>query len=86
MKRITKIVAYYRLSKPKKGKNKQETIRDAYGLEAQRQAVHRLAEEHGAKIIGEFREIETGRRADRPELRKAVLMAQMHKATLVIGK
>jgi len=86
MKHISKIVAYYRLSKPKKGKNKQETIRDAYGLEDQRQAVHSLAKEHGAEIIGEFSEIETGRKADRPELKKALLKAQMHKATLVIGK
>ena len=83
---IKKIVAYYRLSKPKKGKNKNETIRDAYGLEDQRREVARFAEEHGATIIAEFCEIETGRRADRPELKKALLMAQMHKATLVIGK
>ena len=86
--KITKIVAYYRLSKPKKGKTKNETIRDAYGLEDQRREVARIAAEYGARIIGEFVEVETGtnRKARRPELQKAILMAQMHRATLVIGK
>lgn len=85
---ITKIVAYYRLSKPKKGKNKTETIRDAYGLEDQRREVARLAEQHGAKIIGEFCEIVTGtkKKPHREELDKAINMCRMHKATLVIGK
>ena len=52
--KITKIVAYYRLSKPKKGKTKNETIRDAYGLEDQRREVARIAAEYDAQIIGEF--------------------------------
>ena len=56
----TKMVAYYRLSKPKKGKNKSETIKDAYGLEDQRREVARLVERYGATLIGEFPEIETG--------------------------
>lgn len=86
--RISKIVAYYRLSKTKKGKNKKETIRDAYGLEDQRREVARLAEQHGAKIIGEFTEIVTGtkKKPHREELEKAIWMCRMHKAVLVIGK
>lgn len=85
---ITKIVAYYRLSKPKRGKNKEETIRDAYGLEDQRREVAKIAEYHGAKIIGEFQEIETGtnKKACREQLTKAIRMCRMHKAVLVIGK
>ena len=47
--KITKIVAYYRLSKPKKGKTKNETIRDAYGLEDQRREVARIAAEYDAQ-------------------------------------
>ena len=87
-KNITKIVAYYRLSKPKKGKNKEETIRDAYGLEDQRQEVARIAAEFNAPIIGEFTEIVTGtnKKVRRVELDKAISMAQTRKATLVIGK
>jgi DNA invertase Pin-like site-specific DNA recombinase len=85
---ITKIIAYYRLSKPKKGKNKNETIRDAYGLEDQRREVARLAAEHGAKIIAEFTEIVTGTKKQprREELEKAISMARLHNATIVIGK
>jgi len=85
---ITKIVAYYRLSKPKKGKSKGETIRDAYGLEDQRREVAKFAAEHNAKIIAEFTEIESGTRKNvhREELEKAINMAKMHNATLVIGK
>lgn len=85
---ITKIVAYYRLSKPKKGKNKEQTIRDAYGLEDQRREVAKIAEYHGAKIIAEFQEIETGtnKKACREQLQRAIRMCRMHKAILVIGK
>lgn len=85
---FTKIVAYYRLSKPKKGKNNEETIRDAYGLEDQRREVAKIAAEYGAKIIGEFQEIVTGRKRKlhREQLKKAISMARMHKAVLVIGK
>ncbi len=50
MKRISKIVTYSRLSKPKKGKE------DTSSLEAQWQAIHRFAEEPGVKIISKFNE------------------------------
>jgi len=83
---ITKIVAYLRLSKPKKGKNKAETIADAYGIEHQRQVIQRFADSIGVKVIAEFVEVETGSDADRVELGKAIHRARMHKATLVIGK
>lgn len=83
-----KIVGYYRLSKPKHGKTKEETIQDAYGLEDQRNEVHRFAEQRGAHIVGEFTEIETGTKKcpHRLELDKAIHAARMHRATIVIGK
>jgi DNA invertase Pin-like site-specific DNA recombinase len=83
-----KLVAYYRLSKPKRGKNKSETIRDAYGMTDQRRDVASIRDRFDAQIIGEFAEIETGtnKKAHRPELEKAILMARFHKATLVIGR
>ncbi len=85
---INRIVAYYRLSKPKKGKTKSETIRDAYGIEDQKREVARLSKQYNAPIVGEFVEIETGTRYKnhRPELAKAIQTARMHRATLVIGK
>lgn len=85
-KPITKIIAYYRLSKTKKGKNYYETIRDAYGLEDQRREVARLAAQYGAKIIGEFTEVVSGKKLHREQLDKAISMARLHKATIVIGK
>jgi DNA invertase Pin-like site-specific DNA recombinase len=82
-KPITKIIAYYRLSRTKKGKNTYETIRDAYGLEDQRQEVARLAAQYGAKIIGEFTEVVSGKKLHREQLNKAISMARLHKATIV---
>lgn len=86
-RKITKIVAYFRLSKPKKGKDKQRTMDEAYGIAAQQQAVEELAERHGAKIIAIYKEIETGTsKKKRPKLALAISHARLHKATLVIAK
>ena len=85
---INRIVAYYRLSKPKRGKTKNETIRDAYGIEDQKREVARISKQYNAPIVAEYVEIETGTRYKdfRPELEKAIQKARMHRATLVIGK
>lgn len=84
---IEKLISYLRLSKPKKGKNKDETIRDAYGIEHQRQQVEKIREQSGAVIVAEFVEIETGtKKRDRAELDKAIHLAKMHNAVLAIGK
>jgi DNA invertase Pin-like site-specific DNA recombinase len=88
MKRtITKMVFYFRLSKPKRGKGKAETIQDAYGIAAQERAADALRKQYGAKVIAVYKEIEnaTGKRK-RPELAKAINHARLNKATLVIGK
>ena len=60
-----KIVAYYRVSTKKQGDS-------GLGLEAQQMAVAQYAEQHDAEIIGEYVEIETGKRADRPNLAEAI--------------
>jgi len=74
-----KIVAYYRVSTKKQ--------RDSgLGLEAQRTAVARYGEEHGGRIIAEYVEVETGKRADRPRLEEAIGHAKLSAATLVIAK
>lgn len=86
-KNITKIIAYYRLSKKKRGRTKAETVTDAYGIDAQKSAVEYLRLEHGAKIVAEYHEIETGtNKRTRPQLAKALSHARLSKATLVIGK
>jgi DNA invertase Pin-like site-specific DNA recombinase len=81
-----KIVAYYRLSRPKKGKTKDETKQEAYGIAFQKAEVKRLAEERGATIIAEYSEIESGRGHKRTEILKAIEHAKRARATLVIAK
>ena len=73
-------VAYYRVSTDRQG-------RSGLGLDAQREAVARfLAGHSGAALLGEFTEVESGRRADRPQLAAALALARRRRATLVIAK
>ncbi|MDP2621713.1 MAG: recombinase family protein [Hyphomicrobiales bacterium] len=74
-----KFVAYYRVSTARQG-------RSGLGLEAQRKAVEDYLNGGGWQIVAEFTEVESGRKADRPELAKALAAARLHKATLVIAK
>ena len=77
--RTAKIVAYYRVSTRKQGES-------GLGLQAQRMAVTEYAEENGNKIIAEYTEVETGKRADRPTLEEAIGHTKLSGATLVIAK
>jgi DNA invertase Pin-like site-specific DNA recombinase len=74
-----KIVAYYRVSTKQQGES-------GLGLEAQQAAVEGYRKSHGGIIIRAYQEVETGKRADRPELTKAISHAKRSKATLVIAK
>src|SRR5215468_8449621 len=74
-----KFVAYFRVSTERQGKS-------GLGLEAQRQAV--LAYLNGGRwaLVGEFTEIESGKRNDRPQLAAALAACKKLKAKLVIAK
>ena len=72
-----KLVAYYRVSTAR-----QEA--SGLGLEAQRRAVEAFAA--GAVIAAEFTEAESGKRADRPELARAISACRLFGARLVIAK
>jgi DNA invertase Pin-like site-specific DNA recombinase len=72
-------VAYYRVSTDKQGKS-------GLGLEAQRQAVESYLNGGNWKLVGEFVEVESGKRNDRPQLQAAQAACKKHKATLVIAK
>ena len=71
------LVAYYRVST-----RKQE--RSGLGLEGQQAAVAVYAS--NKTILASYTEVETGKRADRPELAKALAHAKRARATLVVAK
>lgn len=75
----SKFVSYLRVSTQRQGHS-------GLGLEAQRAAVAAFLKERNAKLIGEFVEVETGKRDDRPQLAKALHRAKVTGATLVIAK
>jgi DNA invertase Pin-like site-specific DNA recombinase len=74
-----KLVAYYRVSTERQG-------RSGLGLEAQRTAVESYARQCGGRVLDSFTEVESGKRDDRPELARALLLAKVTGATLVIAK
>jgi DNA invertase Pin-like site-specific DNA recombinase len=74
-----RFVAYERVSTARQGAS-------GLGLEAQRQTIEAFTASRGASLLGLFTEIESGRKADRPELRKALDLARLTGATLVIAK
>lgn len=75
----SKIVAYLRVSTQQQG-------RSGLGLEAQRTAVEAYAAQRGAQISQTFTEIESGKQNARPELTKALHLAKVTGAMLVIAK
>lgn len=74
-----KLVAYERVSTARQG-------RSGLGLEAQRAAIDAFAQERGAAVLARFTEIESGGKNDRPELERALTLARLTGATLVIAK
>lgn len=56
------------------------------GIDAQREAVRRYADQTGATIAAEFTETESGAKSDRPELAKALAMCRRSRATLLIAR
>ena len=74
-----RFVSYLRVSTDRQG-------RSGLGLDAQRLAVETYLNGGKWKLINEFVEIESGRRADRPELAKALALCRAHRAALVVAK
>lgn len=75
----TRYIAYHRVSTARQG-------RSGLGLDAQCEAIRCYLSERDSELLGEFTEIESGRRIDRPELAKALAACRLHRATLVIAK
>jgi DNA invertase Pin-like site-specific DNA recombinase len=72
-------VAYLRVSTRAQGES-------GLGLDAQRAAVERFCAGSGHTLIGEFLEIESGRRSSRPVLREAIERAKATHSLLVIAR
>jgi DNA invertase Pin-like site-specific DNA recombinase len=72
-------VSYYRVSTARQG-------RSGLGLEAQRAAVASYIASAGGEVVAEFTEIESGKRADRPEVRRAIDHARRTGSILLVAK
>jgi len=73
------LIAYYRVSTERQGQS-------GLGLEAQRAKVEQLAAERGAELVAEFVEVESGRKADRPQLAAALAAARKLGAVVAVAK
>jgi DNA invertase Pin-like site-specific DNA recombinase len=73
------LIAYYRVSTARQGQS-------GLGLDAQRAKVQQMAAERGAEVVAEFVEIESGRKADRPQLAAALAEARKRGAVVAVAK
>jgi DNA invertase Pin-like site-specific DNA recombinase len=79
-KQAPRFVAYYRVSTDRQGKS-------GLGLEAQRASVINYLNGETWELVGEFVEVESGKRSDRPRLAEALQACRKHRAKkLVIAK
>ena len=74
-----KFISYYRVSTDRQG-------RSGLGLDAQKEAVQQRLDGGRWHLIAEFVEIESGKRAKRPQLDAALAACKKHKAKLVVAK
>ena len=73
------IIAYYRVSTKQQGQS-------GLGLEGQKAALEAFAKQTGCRIAASYREVESGKLAERPELARALAHAKRSKATLEVAK
>jgi DNA invertase Pin-like site-specific DNA recombinase len=74
-----KFVSYLRVSTARQGKS-------GLGIEAQRKAVEDFLNGGNWTLVREFKETESGKKADRPELAKAFQLCRLTGAKLLIAK
>jgi DNA invertase Pin-like site-specific DNA recombinase len=74
-----RFITYARVSTQRQGES-------GLGLDAQRYAVAQYLGANGCHVVGEFVEVESGRKSNRPELAKALAACRMYGATLVVAK
>ena len=76
---MTAFICYFRVSTQAQG-------RSGLGLEARREAVARHVASVGGRIAGEFTEVESGKRDDRPQLAAALAACRAQGAVLLVAK
>lgn len=74
-----RVVVYMRVSTARQG-------RSGLGLEAQRAAIGEFVRQRSAEVVQTFTEVESGKNADRPELNRALHLAKVTGAMLLIAK
>jgi DNA invertase Pin-like site-specific DNA recombinase len=74
-----RVIGYERVSTARQGAS-------GLGIAAQRQAIDGFVAQRSGTLIARFTEVESGRNPDRPELGKALHLAKVTGATLVIAK
>lgn len=72
-------ISYVRVSTERQG-------RSGLGLDAQRAAVTTYVTSQRGRLLEEFREIESGKKDDRPQLAAALALCRKRRAVLVIAK
>ena len=75
----SRFIAYYRVSTARQG-------RSGLGLDAQREAVRAFLDGSKGDLTDSFTEVESGKHADRPQLRLALESCHLTGAVLVIAK
>jgi DNA invertase Pin-like site-specific DNA recombinase len=75
----TQAVSYIRVSTRKQGES-------GLGLEAQQAAVDSYVTANGVKLLTTYREVESGKANDRPELHKALAHCRRSGCTLIVAK
>lgn len=76
---MQRLMAYERVSTAGQGAS-------GLGQAAQRTAIDAFAQSRNAEVLERFTEVESGRNPDRPELGKAINLAHLTGATLVIAR